>query len=289
MDQLFFLSYYLTGKALDFYEQVVIRKPAIYSLEDFFLDLFDFCFPADFRNKMRDQLNRCFAAFEQLWRVVGLPNDQEKVVRFWRSLRPDIQQELYRKDLDAEISSWDEVVLAAERAEVWLKLDASRASHGVTWRQFHFALPTRSIGDLYAFNAELALEMGQPYPGDDTEPVENERRFCLYRVSDTQYIVMDSTTGLDYLIDDENLQNPGFMLGLWYACERQKAIGLDPRVVPMEDRYLAELGNALIIGARTMLEHAVWDGIDKNAEFSRFHVQDKDYETLTVMDLTEEI
>jgi hypothetical protein len=54
---------------------------------------------------------------------VGLPNDQEKVVRFWRSLRPDIQQELYRKDLDAEISSWDEDVLAAERAEVWLKLD----------------------------------------------------------------------------------------------------------------------------------------------------------------------
>jgi hypothetical protein len=122
------LSYYLTGKALDFYEQVVIRKPVTYTLEDFFLDLFDFCFPADFRNKMRDQLNRCYqnakpvlehiAAFEQLWRVVGLPNDQGKVVRFWRSLRADIQQELYRKDLDAEASQWDEVILAAERAEV---------------------------------------------------------------------------------------------------------------------------------------------------------------------------
>jgi hypothetical protein len=53
-DQLFFLSYYLTGKALDFYEQVVIWKPVTYTLEDFFLDLFDFCFPADFRNKMWD-------------------------------------------------------------------------------------------------------------------------------------------------------------------------------------------------------------------------------------------
>jgi hypothetical protein len=38
-------------------------------------------------------------------------------------LRADIQQELYRKDLDAEASQWDEVILAAERAEVWLKLD----------------------------------------------------------------------------------------------------------------------------------------------------------------------
>jgi hypothetical protein len=88
------LSYYLTGKALDFYEQVAIRKPLTYGLEEFFLDLFDFCFPKDFRNKMRDQLNRCYqnsklvlehiAAFEQLWRVVGLPNVQEKVVKFWR-------------------------------------------------------------------------------------------------------------------------------------------------------------------------------------------------------------
>jgi hypothetical protein len=118
---------------LDFYEQVVIWKPVTYTLEDFFLDLFDFCFPANFRNKMRDQLNCCYqnakpilehiTACEQLWRIVGLPNDQEKVVRFWRSLRVDIQQELYRKDLDAEVSQWDEVVLAAERAKVWLKLD----------------------------------------------------------------------------------------------------------------------------------------------------------------------
>jgi hypothetical protein len=113
-DQLFFLSYYLTGKVLDFYEQVVIRKPATYTLEDFSLDLFDFCFSANFRNKMRDQLNRCYQnakpvlehinVFEKLWRVVGLPNDQEKVVRFWRSLRVDIQQELYRMDLNTDLS-----------------------------------------------------------------------------------------------------------------------------------------------------------------------------------------
>jgi polyphosphate kinase 2 (PPK2 family) len=61
---------------------------------------------------MRDQLNRChqnakpvlehIAAFEQLWRVVGLVNNQEKVVKFWCSLNANIQQELYRKDLVPE-------------------------------------------------------------------------------------------------------------------------------------------------------------------------------------------
>jgi hypothetical protein len=132
-EQLFYLSYHLTGKALDFYEQVTVRKPSTYALEVFFLDLFDFCFPADFRVKMRDQLDECsqdskpvlehIAAFEQLWRVVGLSNDQGKVIRFWSSLREDLQQELYRKDLDPEMTPWDEVVHAAERAENWLKLD----------------------------------------------------------------------------------------------------------------------------------------------------------------------
>jgi hypothetical protein len=33
-------------------------------------------------------------------------------------------------------------------------------------QEVEYAPPPRSIGDLYAFNAELALEMGQLYPGD---------------------------------------------------------------------------------------------------------------------------
>lgn len=39
------------------------------------------------------------------------------------TLNTNIQQELYRKDLNPEILSWEEVSNAAERAEVWLKLD----------------------------------------------------------------------------------------------------------------------------------------------------------------------
>ncbi|KAJ7906857.1 hypothetical protein B0H13DRAFT_2333002 [Mycena leptocephala] len=58
------------------------------------------------------------------------------------------------------------------------------------------------------FNAELALEMGQPYPGENTEFNQNERRFCVYRISDTQYVVIDSMFDLDHLIDDPFFSTP---------------------------------------------------------------------------------
>jgi hypothetical protein len=62
------------------------------------------------------------AEFSQLYNTIGLIDDQEKVVKLWSSLRVDIRQEMYRKDLDPEVSSWDEVVRMAERAEVLLNL-----------------------------------------------------------------------------------------------------------------------------------------------------------------------
>ncbi|KAJ7038354.1 hypothetical protein C8F04DRAFT_1179665 [Mycena alexandri] len=57
----------------------------------------------------------------------------------------------------------------------------------------------------------------------------------------------------------------------------------------MEDRYLAELGDALIIGTCAKLEQAAWNGSKDNSEFSRFHVQDANDGMLTIMDLPNEI
>jgi hypothetical protein len=113
-----FLSYFLENKARDFYNQVVVRDEAAYTLEKFFLELFEFCFPVDFRSKQRKCLSRCVqskktvaahvAEFSQIYNTIGLIEGQEKVVRLWNSLRADIRQEMYRKDLDPEISTWDE-------------------------------------------------------------------------------------------------------------------------------------------------------------------------------------
>jgi hypothetical protein len=66
-------------------------------------------------------------------------------------------------------------------------------------------------------------------------------------------------------------------------------MGRDPLFVTLEERYTAELGDALMIGARTMLEHAYWDGIENSSTFSRFHIQNATEGKLTIMDFEEEL
>src|SRR6201996_5965627 len=46
-DQVYFISYYLDGKALDFYNQVVVQDEENWDLKRFFIELFEFCFPVD--------------------------------------------------------------------------------------------------------------------------------------------------------------------------------------------------------------------------------------------------
>ncbi|KAJ6561657.1 hypothetical protein B0H19DRAFT_1286866, partial [Mycena capillaripes] len=137
-NQVFYLSYFLENKARDFYNQVVVRDEDSYTLEKFFLELFEFCFPIDFRGKQRKRLSRCVqskksvaahvAEFSQIYNTIGLIEGQEKVVKLWNSLRADIRQEMYRKDLDPEISTWDEVIRAAERAEIVRNLESESST-----------------------------------------------------------------------------------------------------------------------------------------------------------------
>jgi hypothetical protein len=41
-DQVFFISYFLDGKALDFYDQVVVCDEENWNLKRFFVELFEF-------------------------------------------------------------------------------------------------------------------------------------------------------------------------------------------------------------------------------------------------------
>ncbi|KAJ6532377.1 hypothetical protein B0H19DRAFT_941462, partial [Mycena capillaripes] len=117
--QVLMISYHLEGRARDFYNQKVVSSNKIWSLSEFFNGLFEFAFPKDFRIKQRRLLSRTFqndkrvaahvALFLQIFNTIGLADDQEKVVKLWHSFRTDIQQEMYRKELDPEISTWDEV------------------------------------------------------------------------------------------------------------------------------------------------------------------------------------
>ncbi|KAJ7214744.1 hypothetical protein C8J57DRAFT_949589, partial [Mycena rebaudengoi] len=74
------------------------------------------------------------------------------------------------------------------------------------------------IGDLPAKYAEVILQMAQPYPGDKSSQIE--KRFLIYRTSDTEHVIMDNSTGEDVLIPSGFLENPLFTLGGWYAEKR---------------------------------------------------------------------
>ncbi|KAJ7192771.1 hypothetical protein C8J57DRAFT_1265102 [Mycena rebaudengoi] len=131
-EQVYFISYYLDGKALDFYNQIVTVDEESWTLKRFFVELFEFCFPIDFRNMQRKRLNRCFqgtkevaahvAEWSEIYNTIGLEDNHEKVVKLFNSFAFPVQTEIYRKGLDPEISSWEEIVKGAEQAEILLKL-----------------------------------------------------------------------------------------------------------------------------------------------------------------------
>ncbi|KAF9009331.1 hypothetical protein BDZ89DRAFT_883435, partial [Hymenopellis radicata] len=50
--------------------------------------------------------------------TVGITDERDRVIRLWRSLSFRIQQELWKDKLTPETSSYDEVVNAAELAEM---------------------------------------------------------------------------------------------------------------------------------------------------------------------------
>jgi hypothetical protein len=56
----FALSYFLDGKAYDFYIQKVSRNEEDWTLEEFYMELFNFCFPLNYRMQMRRKLDQTY-------------------------------------------------------------------------------------------------------------------------------------------------------------------------------------------------------------------------------------
>ena len=57
--QIFLLSYYLTGKAYNFYTQKVANDKVNWTLSQFYDKLFNYCFPVDYRMQLHKTLARC--------------------------------------------------------------------------------------------------------------------------------------------------------------------------------------------------------------------------------------
>jgi len=124
----FLLSYYLTDKAYDFYTQRVAINEEQWTVPQFYEELFNFCFPIDYRMQLRKTLARCHQndksvseythELQDLFNMIGNIPKQEQVLKFWNSARPSIQKELWRNKLNLELSSWKKVVNQAEIIEI---------------------------------------------------------------------------------------------------------------------------------------------------------------------------
>jgi hypothetical protein len=126
--RVFVLSYYLDGVAYDFYTQKVSMNFANWTLQEFFEELYNYCFPVNYRMEQRLTLKRCFQndkkvsayvhELEELYNMIGAVDEREKVIKLWYGLQTSIQQGLWRDRLNPETSTWEEVVDHASILEI---------------------------------------------------------------------------------------------------------------------------------------------------------------------------
>ncbi|KAG1756928.1 hypothetical protein EDD22DRAFT_850364 [Suillus occidentalis] len=134
--RVFTLSRYLTGKAHEFYIREVARDPYRWRLPEFFTELFNHCFPVNYRTELRAQLKRCyqndktvrayFFELSELWNMIGDIDERQRVEHLWFGLKADIQRELWKKELNPEVSSFNQVLAAAEVIEISLSVPVGR-------------------------------------------------------------------------------------------------------------------------------------------------------------------
>jgi hypothetical protein len=126
--KIFLLSYYLTDKAYDFYTQKVANDEVNWTLRQFYAELFNYCFPIDYRMQLRKTLAQCHQndksiaeyihELHELFNMIGDIPERDQVLKFWNGSRPVIQKGLWRDNLNPETSSWARVVAQAEVIEI---------------------------------------------------------------------------------------------------------------------------------------------------------------------------
>ncbi|KAG6882734.1 hypothetical protein C0995_013911 [Termitomyces sp. Mi166 len=131
---------FLTARAWTFYLREVSRAPEDWTLEQFFKELFNDCFPINYRNKQRHKLQNLrqgkttvrdyVGELQELFTIVGSTNSKEKVVKLFNGFCLSIQRELYRMGLNPETSKWKKVVSKAEFVEMAESVDLEFEDQG---------------------------------------------------------------------------------------------------------------------------------------------------------------
>ncbi|KAF8837040.1 hypothetical protein BDN67DRAFT_909987, partial [Paxillus ammoniavirescens] len=113
-EQVFILSIYI---------QEVSHMLHKWWLRDFFLDMFNYCFPINYCMKQCEKLKRAFqnehtirdymSELNELWNLIGDISEHNKVMKLWFGLNGYIQSDLWKDKLHPEESSLSAVVNVA--------------------------------------------------------------------------------------------------------------------------------------------------------------------------------
>jgi hypothetical protein len=109
------LMNFLSGKAYEFYVQKVSYSPELWTLHKFFSELFNYCFPVNFRSETRKKFKKCHqgnrrvhefvSELRELALIIGQLDEREKTVWLWFGCHKEIQKELYMQKVHPERSS----------------------------------------------------------------------------------------------------------------------------------------------------------------------------------------
>ncbi|KAF9491148.1 hypothetical protein BDN71DRAFT_1350565, partial [Pleurotus eryngii] len=110
---------FLKGTTYTFFVRQVAYSATSWKLDDFFAALFDFCFPADYISHQRKKLENLLQGQKlvkeyiseliEMFSIIRIIHEHTHVTTLWFSLRPTIQQGLWKDCLNPETSSWEDV------------------------------------------------------------------------------------------------------------------------------------------------------------------------------------
>ena len=136
--QVMVLSEFLVGKAYMFYTRRVSLDPERWTLKKFFTELFNYCFPIDFRNQQREKLNNFsqgnksvreyVADLDEMFTIVGADSKRARVVKLFNGFRPSLRKALLREHMNPEYTSWKEIIREAEYQELADNVNLCNAS-----------------------------------------------------------------------------------------------------------------------------------------------------------------
>ena len=126
-DRVFRISSFLDGKAWEYYQYCTSDGTGEQELAKFLSGMFNYCFPLDFKQRMREKLERSrqkdrsvkefVHELNGLYIMIGPIPEPLKVQKLWFGLAPWIQARLWWAALSPETASWAEVQHTAELAE----------------------------------------------------------------------------------------------------------------------------------------------------------------------------